>query len=398
MKSVEIFRDVKMSNPSARSRCTWRPRWRLAILGLASMAWLVMGRVDLAAAQPRTVAPIYWQQRLFFIPYQINRHDQSLRAVAKVQLLISRDGISDWRVLEQAEPNVQGFSYHAPEDGEYWFALRHLDQRGQPWPRDLSLPNTKSGQNTRDLSVLNSKSRQNTRTAVQPQLRIMVDTHLPELELSGALNATGAVVVRYEARDASLRPETLVIEVRPAGGTWLPLNPGPPDVSHADRLVGRVEWNAPFGAGTVEVRGSIADGAGHRAQASAQVTLSGPSLRMPGAAIAPAPARGNRADDRGGPSQHTLSVDSFRSTTSTPAQDWPAANRLPPKSIASNEAVNLFAGPRLPAPPPIRNPYSTSAPASSSRRTPARLIGEGTIDLTPMYRPAPVSQMPGPFD
>ena len=206
------------------------------------MAWLVMGRVDLATAQPRTVAPIYWQQRLFFIPYQINRHDKSLRAVAKVQLLISRDGISDWRVLEQAEPNVQGFSYHAPEDGEYWFALRHLDQHGQPWPRALSIPNT--------------KSRPSTPAAVQPQLRIMVDTHLPELELSGALNATGAVVVRYEARDASLRPETLVIEVRPAGGTWLPLNPGPPDVSHADRLVGRVEWNAPFGAGAVEVTGN----------------------------------------------------------------------------------------------------------------------------------------------
>ncbi|MCH8841282.1 MAG: hypothetical protein IH831_11555, partial [Planctomycetes bacterium] len=352
-----------MSKPSARFRWIWRPRWRHAILALASMAGLVMGRVDLATAQPRTLAPIYWQQRLFFIPYQINRHDKSLRAVAMVQLLISRDGKSDWRVLEQAEPNVQGFSYHAPEDGEYWFALRHLDQHGEPWPS----------------------------SAVQPQLRIMVDTHLPELELSGALNATGAVVVRYEARDASLRPETLVIEVRPVGGTWSSLNPGPPDVSHADRLVGRVEWNAPFGASRVEVRGSIADGAGHRAQASTEVTLSGPALRMPAAAIALAPARGNEADDRGGPSPHTLSVDSFRSTTSTPAQDWPATNRLPRKSAASSDAVNLFAGSRPPAPPPIRNPYSTSAPAGSSRRTPARLIGERTNDLAPTRQPEQAS-------
>ena len=234
------------------------------------MAWLVMGRVDLATAQPRMLAPIYWQQRLFFIPYQVNRHDESLRSVAKVQLLISRDGMSDWRVLEQAEPKVQGFSYHAPEDGEYWFALRHLDQRGQPWPSALPSPDFKSA-------------------AVQPQMRIVVDTRLPELDLSGTLNATGAVVVRYEARDVSLRPETLMIEVRPTGGKWSSLKPGPPDVSHADRLVGRVEWNAPFGARTVEVRGSIADRAGHRAQASAEVTLSGPSLRMPSAATALAP-------------------------------------------------------------------------------------------------------------
>lgn len=53
-----------------------------------------------------------------------------MQQIAKVQLLISRTGASDWIVLQVAEPNVQGFRYHAPEDGDYWFALRHLDAKG----------------------------------------------------------------------------------------------------------------------------------------------------------------------------------------------------------------------------------------------------------------------------
>ena len=336
-----------------------RQAWRHALIAVATVAWLVMGRADLATAELNTLKPIYWQQRLFFIPYQVNRRDESLRSVAKVQLLISRDGMSDWRVIEQAEPNVQGFSYHAPEDGEYWFALRHLDQRGQPWP--------------------NSK--------VQPQMRIVVDTGLPELELSGALNATGAVVVRYEARDTSLRPETLVIEVRSTGGQWSPLDPGPPDVSHTDRLVGRVEWSAPFGASTVEVRGSIADGSGQRTQASTEVTLSGPSLSMPSAVTAQAPARGDEANSRGRQSLHSPSADPFRSTARALTQDWPANNRLPRKSAAPSNPVGLFASPSPPAQPPMSNPYSTSTSTGSSKRVPAQLIGEGTRGLPPTRQP-----------
>jgi hypothetical protein len=331
-----------MSAPPPRSRSVWRH----AALVLATMACLMTGRADVASAQPNTLKPIYWQQRLFFIPYQVNRHDESLRSVAKVQLLISRDGMSDWRVLEQAKMNVQGFSYHAPEEGEYWFALRHLDHRGQPWPN----------------------------AAVRPQMRIVVDTLLPKLDLSGALNATGAVVVRYEARDASLRPETLVIEARTSGGKWSPLTPGPPDVSHADRIVGRVAWNAPFGASVVEVRGSIADGSGQRAQATTSVTLSGPALRKPESVAAQTPTRGEAANRL---SPRTPSVDPFRSLASTPTQDWPANNHLPAKSAAPSDPVNLFASPRSPAEPPMSNPYSTADSAGSSNRTQAQLVTDG---------------------
>ncbi len=309
----------------ALQRCS---TWRRALC-FASVVCLALGGTVRASAQPAAIAPNYWQQPLFFIPYQVNRQDPSFQAVAKVQLLVSRDGMTDWRTLEEATPNVQGFSYLAPKDGEFWFALRHLDQRGQPWPN----------------------------AAVQPQMRVIVDTQQPELALSGGLDATGAVVVRYEARDANLRPETLVIEVRPSGGPWSALRLGPPDVTHFDRLLGRVAWDVPSDVGTVEVRGTIADAAGHRAESHTEVAVSGPSMNSPAST----------------PEQdlpfNMASADPFRSTVNAAEQDWPANNRLP-----AGPAVNLQA-------PPEFNPYTAAPGEEPTPRTPARLIGETRSDL-----------------
>ena len=314
--------------------------WRGALC-FGAVACLALGGAVCALAQTAALAPNYWQQRLFFIPYQVNRQDPAFQAVAKVQLLVSRGGMTDWRTLEEAAPNVQGFSYLAPEDGEFWFALRHLDQRGQPWPN----------------------------AAVQPQMRVIVDTQQPELELSGGLDATGAVVVRYEARDANLRPETLVIEVRPAGGQWSALQLGPPDVTHLDRLLGRVAWDASSDISTVGVRGTIADAAGHRADSHTEVAVSGPSMNSP----ASAPEKELPFN--------MASADPFRSTPNASEQDWPANNRMPVEPT-----------PKLQAPPEF-NPYTAAQGEEPAPRTPARLIGETPSDLHSTRHPFQSSLM-----
>ena len=95
-----------------------------------------------AANEGADLAPTFWKQRLFFIPYQVKQTKKLLEPIAKVQLLSSRTGANDWKTLQEAKPNVQGFRFHAPEDGEYWFALRHLDRQGQPWPRSNAQPKT----------------------------------------------------------------------------------------------------------------------------------------------------------------------------------------------------------------------------------------------------------------
>jgi len=284
-----------------------------------------------AMAQTQTLAPTYWKQRQFFIPYQVKpdqvkQRGKLLNPIAKVQLLLSRTGANDWATLEEAEPNVQGFSYHAPEDGEYWFALRHLDRRGQPWPN----------------------------ANVQPQMRIVVDTMPPKLTLEGSPDATGEMILRYEARDANLQANSLMLEVRGVGSQWAPLRLPTPDIAQPNRLVGRVRWRPPTSAESIEVRGVITDRAGQRTQADTTVAivatpslLQGPTLSSPTTA-------------------NTLSTPQVR-VAELPSQDWPANNRLPQRTQASPQTP--------PQTPPQSNPY-TSADRSWPNRTTAKLVGD----------------------
>lgn len=319
------------------SRCSshiWRRSWTVVwLLGLALHFVLMVDNPSVHAQQPKAV---YWKQRLFYIPYQVNRPQRALNPVRKVQLLISRDGVSNWQVLQEAEPQVQGFSYNAPEDGEYWFALRHIDRRGQPWPT----------------------------ATVTPQMRIIIDTAGPELTLSGTLDAAGSIVLHYEATDRSLNVDTLHLEARPEGGSWVSLTPGLHDVSHPDRLMGRVRWQLPSGAPSVEVRGSISDRAGHKGETVETIKLTGPELVKPNLASSP----------RAWP-------DAVQRQASAPSQEWPTTNRVMPQQSEPSPTAQQFAGASVQTPPPIYNPYTTSSAnreqQNASPRTPARLIGEG---------------------
>ena len=268
---------------------------------------------------------------MLFIPYQIkpNHLKQSgkrLDPIAKVQLLSSRTGANDWAKLQEAEPNVQGFRFHAPEDGEYWFALRHLDRRGQPWPKAKVQPQP------------------------QPQMRIVIDTAPPEITLEGSPDATGEIIIRYEAEDANLQTDSLMLEVRGVGNRWSPLRLGEPDINQPNRLVGRVRWRPPTGAESIDVRAAIADRTGQRGKANtaiavraAQPALTGPSLSSP------------------------TTTNPLLQAAQLPSQDWPANNRLtrPAKTAQA---------------PPQSNPYTVAGRTRPSR-TPAKLVGDGLPDL-----------------
>ncbi len=333
-----------------------RLRWLLLLVCCTCSVENVLG----AAA----LEPVYWKERLFYVPYRVSQTSRALDPVRKVQLLISSDGVSNWKVLQQAEPNVQGFTYNAPADGEYWFALRHLDRRGNPWPSPT----------------------------INPQMRIVIDTAPPQLTLNAALDANGAVSVRYEASDVSLHAPSLHLEVRPEGGSWTSLPATSHDVSHPDRLVGRVRWNAPANARMVEVRGSIADRTGLRGAANAELGLSGPAMSRPSGA--------NIAQNSTRSTVDPFKIEVIESQGATPAsREWPQAGMqasLPPANSLSASDV----------PPPTLNPYcadpyrndeeefgsTTQSGRTTQGKTPARLIG----DLSPKNKPL-VIELPDDF-
>jgi hypothetical protein len=222
------------------------------------------------------VEPHYWRERVFFIPYQPNLGDPQADRIDKVQLLLARDGAQPWAVLQEAEPHVRGFSYHAAADGEYAFALRMTDRRGRVWPEVIT----------------------------QPLLRVIVDTQAPTLQLAASLDAAGQATIRYEARDLKLKPETLRVEIQVDDGPWQPMALAPPDVNHPDRLLGLLARHPPTADVAVRFRASVDDVAGNHSTASAEAApigpqlnpTAGPQLYAPGAkpiAVEPRPGSGS---------------------------------------------------------------------------------------------------------
>jgi hypothetical protein len=333
-----------LRRPSPRMRilpvriCSVRPT-RLACLAL-----IALGATAQGAAAQGPVQPHYWKQRLFFIPYQPNSQDPLADNVDKVQLLVSRAGAPPWTVLQEAQSHARGFSYHAPADGEYAFALRMVDRRGNAWPEQI----------------------------VQPLLRVIVDTTLPTVVLQASPGESGQIVLHYEARDASegkLKPESLRLEVQAESGAWQRLPTGPPDLSEPGRLSGQAVWQVPTSRGA-RFRATVEDAAGNVATAETAAPLAGPVLD--GAAGPPmAPLAAFDDASRNAPS--------WREAASPPAAlspaaaspvgiDWPTSNSTSALASSSSRSTPGSLAHRD-APPPLFAPPDDPFVAASAAST-----------------------------
>ena len=303
-----------------------------------ALAALAAWAAAIAFSDAQAAEPVYWRQRIFFIPYQPAANAGLPGKVDKVQLLVSRGNAGAWAVLQEAEPHVRGFTYHAPTDGQYDFALRLSDRKGNLSPQVIA----------------------------QPQLRVIVDTQVPAIELSAALDATGSVVVRYEGRDLQVKPESLRLEVQADGKTWQRVGTGPPDVSQPDRLVGQVAWKPPTATGSLRFRAALEDRAGNQAGAVAEASLVGPLL---------GPAAGLLLGSASSltPPGIASSANASNGAASTAAPrpiDW-TVNR--PQAGEAN------------SPPPFQNPYTARPETTAAtdpfnpfqNRTPAKLVADG---------------------
>lgn len=312
----------------------------------------------------QSLKPVYWKEKLFYIPYQGQQREKFLQQVSKVQLMLSRDGISDWQILQEAKPNVQGFSYHVPGDGEYWFTLRHLDRLGRP----------------------------TSQSKLTPQLRMIVDTKNPVLEIDAALDLTGNVVIQYETTDLNLNHNSLSFEVSADEKNWTRINQETPDVSQPDKIVGSVHWRPPIASNAISIRARVSDQADHRSEVIKQVNLKGPSLT----GLASTPPLTSKPK-----TQSQATQNPFQEMQSASAQSWPSNNQLSetPKNTVPAHIESSASGT---LPPPILNPYTTASSKTSDQRTPAHFIAENSssqspelnsLAITPLDE-SPVSQEP----
>ncbi len=275
-------------------------------LALASLLWA-------AAALPADVIAV--KDRAIQIPIVLNKPQE----VRELWLFASTDQGRTWQNVSNATPDKKFFPFFAPSDGEYWFQVCTIDQRGQRQPSDLNQ---------------------------QPALKVLIDTTPPILRIISADRVGDEVVLSWQIQDNNPDLDTLRLEYRPAGdpvGQWYPVSVNPPLVSGQARF-------RPAMPGSLQLRMSVSDLAGNQAQTSQVV--GGPAAQNP-VTTASLPAS---------PASNQAAGGTFTPTPSAPSNTAPGAPTLPPPP--SNDLIappHDVPAPRSDAIPPSSPPVASSA-------------------------------------
>ena len=225
---------------------------RLANLGLGLTLALGLPAPAPAAVPPAPTVPS--KQRAFRIPFNIDPVDRP--RYKKVQLWVSSDGGGRWAQVDTTTPDRPSFTFKAPRDGEFWFAVRTVDTENRLFPAD-------------DVDV-------------EPSMKVLVDTVPPKVNLEGLPRRGNIASVRWEVIDDRPDLGSFLLEYQTVGALeWsqVPIRkPG---------RIGKETWDAGT-ADPLKVRMSVADKAGN----SRVVTL----------ALADGLPRGNASGGNGDPS------------------------------------------------------------------------------------------------
>src|SRR5947209_3304968 len=135
---------------------------------LGGWAWIVgLGLLalagDLCAPQTGQAADgpprIYHKSRSFRIPFKIEPADRP--RLQEVQLWVSQDMGFSWNEQSHTGPDSPAFTFRAPKDGEFWFAVRTLSIVGGE--KKLFPPDDKMA---------------------EPGMCVVVDTQAPSIDLA----------------------------------------------------------------------------------------------------------------------------------------------------------------------------------------------------------------------
>jgi hypothetical protein len=322
-----------------------------------------------AAAPPPAVAPgntpqpISTRQSSFAIPYTIPVPKTPAETPAEIRLFVSSDQGKSWNMAEATKLNAitetqRGqFTFRAPGDAEYWFAIRTVDRAGQ----------LRGGRNG-------------------PELRVIVDAQPPVIKLDAQRGAAGEVAIRYDVTDAALQPQSLALSYQLSGMTdWRSISFDKPFGAVPEKPLQGTTTFWPERAGVeLQVRLEILDAAGNNGVSQVAVPVGH------GATGQPVARNLNEA------------TTPWTGQPSSPAATPAGAPALPPNfgqqnTGLQNPAVASRPGVRHDDPPPAFPFGDTSQPSGTrwqdvTNTTPARTISNSP---TPTMAP-PQSSLLGP--
>ena len=205
-------------------------------------------RDRLAARRPAAAPDVPTQitnQTDFGIPFQL---DANAFGVREVQLFVSSDRGENWGLHEARRASGKGFHFSAPSDGEFWFAVRTVSKNARSTHQD----------------------------PFQPELRVFVDTKLPELDLRVELDGSGRAHAEWLAEDANLVVGTFQLQYQEPGGDWKVVEvPEMAQQGRTQKWNGRTSWRVSRRVREIGVVADILDAAKNvrRIQKRVPVTL-----------------------------------------------------------------------------------------------------------------------------
>mgnify|MGYP005854083719 CR=1 FL=1 len=273
MDSNAIGRPGRRRIERVRGGGRGKPAW-FHLLTVAALGWVAWGnggfvpsaRAGLVQANaddsPAGPPMIHFKSRAFRIPFHVDPADRD--RLKLVRLCASGDQGRTWKVAGQTEPDRPFFAHEAPSDGEYWFAVQTMDANGEVYP-------------DRDA-------------AIEPTLKVVVDTVPPTATLQPVGRKGGRVALDWECRDDHLDPATLKLLYRTEDRDWtaVPLE--------RRAASGRAQWETGS-SGRIEVALSVADRAGNLGRFEAAIPAVSSASQVGAAAVeSMEPRRGDRLE------------------------------------------------------------------------------------------------------
>lgn len=199
---------------------------------------LLFAAAPAALAQSGGTGVVYSNKVRFAIPFKSDDSEIQRLGSEEIRLFVSVDRGGNWHQVQAVKPSARRFTVQAPKDGEYWFAVRTVDRDGQLHPA----------------------------AAFSPELRVLVDTSPPSLELKLTQPQPGQVRLVWKTTGDHLDVSTLLLEQRRGSDDgWKRIFVKPRDA-------GSTTWNVSAG-GLLDVRGKISDKAGNAAVAQDSIRV-----------------------------------------------------------------------------------------------------------------------------
>jgi len=276
------------------------PRDSILACTLIWLGWTGLATCAPIEIEDTKLDSIATRQTAFSIPFTLQRPKGMAEEPVEVQLHLSTDRGATWKLSTRVKPEQSKFIFRAPHDGEYWFSIRTVDRLGKLRPE----------------------------AALEPELKVLVDTVAPRLDLSASRGPAGEIVAHWQAADPDLKPESLKIEYQTStGGAWEVLATAQPGGAARHTAVNDATWWPKPSGSAVTVRAQVFDRAGNPAVKQVQIV----ALDRPAAAEA-------------GSAQKSSSGDKPGRGTATSAVSWPADRT--DQTLSTSQAAHPDAKPR----------------------------------------------------